>query len=440
MEMNDMILISVDDHVIEPPNLFKNHMPASMLDQAPKMSSMRGGQDSWVYEGRSVPNIGLNAVVGRPPEEYGCEPAAYGQIRKGTYSLKERIDDMNVNGVLSAICFPTFPMFAGTFFLNATDKTLTKTVISAYNDWHIDEWCAGAPGRFIPLAILPLWDIEACVAEAKRVAAKGCRTISFPDVPSAKGLPSIHSGYWDPLWRVLEDNNIVLSVHIGSGAAAPYPAADAPIDVWIVNMPMFIANATSEWLFSDTFKKFPNLKISLSEGGIGWVPYLLERADFTYQHHKAWTNANFGDLLPSELFKRNFVTCFIDDKFGLQNTQHMNLDKICWENDYPHSDSLWPNAPEALWPTIKHLPREAIDKITHLNAMREFGFDPFRVLDRNDCTVGALRAKATHVDTRPVANQGGHNPSNRDGRPVTSGDVAKLFAASSSNKDLAGTT
>ncbi|MGI4855875.1 MAG: amidohydrolase family protein, partial [Janthinobacterium lividum] len=158
------------------------------------------------------------------------------------------------------------------------------------------------------------------------------------------------------------------------------------------------------------------------------VPYLLERADFTYKHHKAWTNCSFGDLLPSELFKRNFITCFIDDKFGLENTRFLNVDKITWEADYPHSDSLWPYAPEGLWNTIKHLPTDVIDKITHLNAMREFGFDPFKHLPREECTVAGLRAKATHVDTRPIPDQGGHNPSNREGRQVTNGEVMKLFA------------
>lgn len=431
MNMNDMILVSVDDHVIEPPNMFKDHLPARYLDRAPKMQSTQedgSSVDSWIYEDRVVPNFGLNAVVGRPLNEYGFEPSSYDQIRLGTYDIKARVDDMNVNGILGSICFPTFPHFAGSFFLGAKDKELTLAVIQAYNDWHIDGWCGAAPGRFIPLSILPLWDIDLAVAEAKRVAAKGCRTISFFDNPTAQGLPSVHSDHWDPLWRVLEDNKIVISIHIGSGASAPYGSMDSPIDTWIVNMPMYIANATTDWLFSPVFKKFPTLKLALSEGGIGWVPYLLERADFTYKHHRAWTNSNFGDLLPSELFKRNFITCFIDDQFGLQNTRFMNLDMITWECDYPHSDTLWPNAPEALWTSIKHLSDEEINKITHLNAMREFGYDPFSVLKREDCTVGALRAQAKHVDVRPRANMGGFNPSNDEGRQVTTGEVMRLFA------------
>lgn len=428
MNMNDMILVSVDDHVVEPPDMFKNHMPASLLDKAPKMTTMKGNNDSWEFEGRVVPNFGLNAVVGRPRNEYGMEPSSYSQIREGCFDVKARVDDMNVNGILGSICFPTFPHFAGTWFLDAKDKNLTKLVISAYNDWHIDEWCGAAPGRFIPVCILPLWDIDACVAEAKRIAAKGCRTISFPDNPAAKKLPSVHSDHWDPLWKVMEEHRIVISTHIGSGAQPPYSSSDAPIDTWIVNMPLFIANATTDWLYSPVFKKFPDLKICLSEGGIGWVPYLLERADFTFEHHGAWTNADFGGMKPSELFKKNFITCFIDDKFGLHSTDFLNVDMVTYECDYPHSDTLWPQAPEVLWESIKHLPTEMIDRITHQNVMREFRYDPFETLKREDCTVGALRAKAGHVDVSPRANQGGVNPSRGDGRPVTSGDVMKLFA------------
>ncbi|EIK95778.1 amidohydrolase 2 [Pseudomonas sp. M47T1] len=431
MEMNDLILVSVDDHVIEPPTLFDRHLPAKYRDQAPRMHTTKNGtegQDSWIYDGKVLPNIALNAVVGRPPEEYGVEPAAYSQIRKGAWDIASRIEDMNVNGVLGSICFPTFPQFAGVLFIGSKDPAAAKAIVSAYNDWHIHEWAGYAPGRMIPLAIMPLWDIDACVAEAKRVAALGVRTITFPDVPAAKGLPSIHSGYWDPLWAVCEDHRIVVSIHIGSGMSAPHVSSESPIDSWIVTMPMSIANATSDWLFSPIFKKFPNLKVALSEGGIGWIPYFLERADFTYKHHSAWTNANFGELLPSELFFKNFITCFIDDAFGLANTRFLNDNMITWECDYPHSDTVWPNCPEALWKTIQHLPENDIHKITHLNAMREFSYDPFAILGRENCTVGALRAQALHVDTAPRAGLGGANPARADGKPVTSGDVMKMFA------------
>lgn len=431
MEMNDLILVSVDDHVVEPPTMFDRHIPAAYRDQAPRVESLNGA-DVWVYEGRKLPNIGLNAVAGRVPEEYGMEPMAFSQVRKGCWDAKARVDDMNANGQLGGLCFPTFVSFGGLLFLGAKDRLAARAIISAYNDWHIDEWSGSAPGRFIPLAILPLWDVQGCVEEAKRVARKGCHTLTFPDNPAAVKLPSIHSGHWDPLWKAMSDNKQVISCHIGSGYQPPHASMDSPIDSWILTMPIAIANAAGDWLFSMVFQKFPDLKLALSEGGIGWVPYFLERADFTYQHHHAWTNSNqtLGGRLPSEIFREHVITCFIDDAFGLKNLDSLNEDMVTWECDYPHSDSLWPKCPERIWSQVRHLPRATIDKITHANVMREFSYDPFSILGRENCTAGALRAKATHVDTTPRSGLGGFNPVGdlRTGQPVTSGQVVKMFA------------
>lgn len=429
MQLNDMVLVSVDDHIVEPPTMFDAHIPLAYKDKAPRVIQ-EAGTDIWIYEGRKLPNIGLNAVVGRPPEEYGVEPAAFDQMRKGAWSAKERVDDMNANGVLGSLGFPTFPGFAGMLFCGASDKTAANIIVKAYNDWHVDEWCASAPGRFIPIAILPLWSPELMVEEIKRVAKKGVTTVSFPDNPAAKGLPSIHNTYWDPVWKALSDHDMVISAHIGTGAGAPHASMESPIDAWITTMPMSISNSAADWLFSTVFTRFPKLKLALSEGGIGWIPYFLERADFTYKHHHAWTNSNFHGRLPSDVFKAHVITCFIDDIFGLKSIGDMNADMVMWECDYPHSDTVWPKCPEYLWDSIQGLAPEMIDKMTHLNAMREYRYDPLTLLGKENCTVGALRAQAIHVDTSIKANMGGHNPRAGSTQQVTSGDVAKLFVAS----------
>jgi predicted TIM-barrel fold metal-dependent hydrolase len=426
MKLEEMILVSVDDHLVEPPDMFDRHLPRAYRDKAPKIVSSEGN-DSWVYEGRRLPNIGLNAVAGRPRNEFGCEPTAYRQMRRGCWDVKARIDDMNANGVLGSICFPTLPGFAGLLFSGAQDKQAAQVLLSAYNDWHIHDWCGSAPGRFIPLAILPLWDMDATVNEVRRVVAKGCHTVTFPDNPAPKGLPSIHDNYWDPLWTVLSDHDVAICAHIGTGYAPPHPSMESPIDAWITTMPMSIANAAADWLFASIWQRFPKLRIALSEGGIGWIPYFLERADFTYEHHRQWTNANFGKSRPSEVFNRHFLTCFIDDAFGLRSIDAINSKMVAWECDYPHSDSVWPKSPEYLWNSLKHLGDAQIDDITHLNAMRMFSYDPFPLLGRANCTVGALREQARDVDVAERPNLGGHNPMNPDGRPVTSGQVVKFF-------------
>lgn len=425
--LDEMILVSVDDHLIEPANMFDHHMPARFKALAPHIAKGSDGAHHWVIEGNRAPGLGLNAVVGRPPEEYGFEPVAYDQVRSGCFDVDARIDDMNANGVLGSICFGSFPGFAGARFQKMNDKDLALATIRAYNDWHVHDWCGKHPGRFIPLALLPLWDIDLAVAEMERMVALGVHAASFPDNPALIGLPSLHSANWDPLWKVCADNGVVLCAHIGSAGNAPYPSDESPIDAWITSMPISIANAAADWTFGAFWRKYPKLRMALSEGGIGWIPYLLERADFTQQQHSAWTNGKLGGEKPSDVFKRHIITCFIDDEFGLKNRYDVGVDMMTWECDYPHSDSVWPRSPEYLWNTIQNIPADEIDKITHLNAMREFSYDPFSILGRENCTVAALRAKAKHVDTVPKS-RGGLNPAVDTGKPVTSADIKKILS------------
>ncbi|HBO3410778.1 TPA: amidohydrolase family protein, partial [Pseudomonas aeruginosa] len=265
-------------------------------------------------------------------------------------------------------------------------------------------------------------------AEVTRLAKLGVHALSFSDNPALHGFPSIHSDYWDPLWKACADNNVVICCHIGTGIKAEHASDLSPIDAWITSMPISIANSAADWIWAPMWKKFPDLRMALSEGGIGWIPYLLERADFTHRHHHAWTNADFGGKKPSDIFRKHFITCFIEDDFGLRNLPDVGEDMVTWECDYPHSDCTWPHSPEVAWESLKRLPKETIDKVTHLNAMREFSYDPFAILGRENCTVGALRAQATHVSTEPALGMGGAAPKREKGKPVTSGDINAMFA------------
>ncbi|WP_303704196.1 amidohydrolase family protein [Pseudomonas aeruginosa] len=427
MKLEDMILVSVDDHAIEPPNAFARHMPARFKGREPHVVK-RGERDVWVFEEQATGYMGLNSVVGRPKEEYGMEPLGYEQMRRGTWNISDRVDDMNANGVLGSLCFPTFPGFAGQRFQVHADRDVSLAAIQAYNDWHLHDWCNAAPGRFIPLMLVPWWDMQAAAAEVTRLAKLGVHALSFSDNPALHGFPSIHSDYWDPLWKACADNNVVICCHIGTGIKAEHASDLSPIDAWITSMPISIANSAADWIWAPMWKKFPDLRMALSEGGIGWIPYLLERADFTHRHHHAWTNADFGGKKPSDIFRKHFITCFIEDDFGLRNLPDVGEDMVTWECDYPHSDCTWPHSPEVAWESLKRLPKETIDKVTHLNAMREFSYDPFAILGRENCTVGALRAQATHVSTEPALGMGGAAPKREKGKPVTSGDINAMFA------------
>jgi predicted TIM-barrel fold metal-dependent hydrolase len=398
MKAEDLILVSVDDHLVEPPDMFDGRLPKKFQDQAPKVIRRDDGSDVWTFNGEIIPNIGLNAVAGKPREEYGVEPTAFDEMRPGCYDIHERVKDMNAGGVLASMCFPSFPAFSGRLFAACKDKELALAVVQAYNDWHIDEWAGSYPGRFIPMALPVLWDPELCAAEVRRTAAKGCHSLTFTENPAALDYPSFHSDHWDPLWRALSEENVVLSVHLGSSGKLAVTAPDAPIDVLITLQPMNICMAAADLFWSRVVKDFPDVKIALSEGGTGWIPYFLDRLDRTYDMHHLWTGQEFGDKLPSEIFRERFLTCFISDPVGIKLRHEIGIDNIAWECDYPHSDSSWPVAPEELADVAADVPDDELDKIAWENACRWYSFDPFEHRAKEQCTVGALRAESAGHD------------------------------------------
>ena len=390
--VSELILISVDDHVIEPPGLFGDRLPEKYRDQAPRLERRDDGTDVWVYEGVELPTVALAATAGRPAEEYGVEPLSLAEVRPGTYDIDARVKDMDANGVLASVCFPSFPQFCGQLFARSQDYAAGMAMTRAYNDWHIDEWCGSYPGRFIPLALPGLVNPQDMAAEVRRVAAKGCHAVTFSENPAKLGLPSYHSGHWDPFWAACEDEGTIVCLHIGSSSVMPTTADDAPPDVSIALTPVNLFMAAADILYSPVMRKFPTLKFALSEGGIGWIPYFLERTDWSWERQHHWTKSDFGGRRPSEVFRERFVTCFIDDKIGLKLRDDVGVDSITWECDYPHSDSTWPRSPEMLAESLGGVSDSDIAKITHENAIRHFRFDPFAYRPRQECTVGALRA------------------------------------------------
>lgn len=410
MQMEDMILISVDDHTIEPPDMFQRHTPAALKDRFPKVIS-HNGFEAWSFEDRIIPNLANNAVVGRRPEEMGFEPTSLAQTRRGCWDIKARVDDLSANGVLAGLCFPSWPGVAGQMFLKAQDKQLAIEVIRAYNDWHIQEWAGYAPERIIASALMPMWDPVAAAREVVRVKKLGCSSITILPNPIPDGLPSWHSDFWDPLLGACADNQVVINLHI-SDASGAVPSQDSAVDAFITCMGVSLYSTAVDLVFSPVTRKFPHLRIALSEGGAGWVPHALEHMDFIYKRHHVWTRQNFGDKLPSDVFKEMFYTCIVVDRAAIKNRHDVGLANLMWECDYPHAEATWPKSPETIWGDFQAaggVPDADINAITHLNAMRAFHFDPFKIRPREKCTVAALRAEATHVNT-DYLNGGGLPP------------------------------
>ncbi len=425
MELEDMILISVDDHFVEPPDMWEGRVPKKYADQAPRPVVQPDGTDAWEYLGKRSGNVGLSAVVGRPPEDYGLDAQAFSDMRRGCYDVHERVRDMSANGVLAGLNFPSWPGFAAGQFLKTPDKDLALALLRAYNDWHVDDWCGAHPDRFIPLGLVPAWDPQLMAEEVHRLDAKGCHAVTFAENPVPLGLPSLHSDHWDPFWAACEEAQAVVCMHIGSSSTVASTSPEAPFGVMHCYTPTNTMGCALDLVFSPIFKKFPTFKFSLSEGGIGWIPYILEKMDNHYSHHRAWTGEDFGHKLPSQVFRERVITCFIEDPLGIKLRDEIGIDTITWECDYPHSDSTWPTSPEKLWKELDGVSDDEIDKITHENAMRVYRFDPYSVRPRDKCTVGALRAEAADVDT------GYHQATKRHSLPPTTAGLA----AASQNED-----
>ena len=170
----------------------------------------------------------------------------------------------------------------------------------------------------------------------------------------------------------------------------------------------------------------PDIRIALSEGGTGWIPYFLDRLDRTYDMHHLWTGQDFGDThCRARCSAQHFLTCFIADPIGVQLRHEIGIDNIAWECDYPHSDSSWPAAPEELAAVAGRydVPRDDLDKITHQNAMRWFSYDPFARGAAEAATVGALRAAAEGHDVAVRSYDKGRFERTRKGA-----DLGKLAA------------
>lgn len=399
MNPDEMILISVDDHIAEPATMFDAHVPAKYRDLAPRVVTDERGIEQWWYGEVKGRNLGLNAVAGKSPEMYNIDASRYDEMRPGCYDVHERVRDMNAGGQLAGLNFPNFTGFSGQVLNQGPDRDVNEIMIKAYNDWHVDEWCGAYPGRFIPCGMLPLFDVERAAAEVRRLAAKGCHAVTFSENPEALGMPSIHSGAWDPLFAACCETETVLCCHLGSSSRSVGASIDAPAGV-----PMTLSSAATIWtlvelLWATFWQRFPGLKFSLTEGDIGWIPYFLWRAEHVQDRHHGWTKHDFGPGgSPTQVFRDHILCCFIKETVGPELIGHFNDDNVCWESDYPHSDGTWPNAPEELARTLAGLPDAQVAKISHLNAMRHYSFDPFAHRPREQCTAAALRAESPDVD------------------------------------------
>ncbi|MDH3755038.1 MAG: amidohydrolase [Acidimicrobiia bacterium] len=394
------LIISVDDHVMEPKDLWQRELPVNLRDRGPRVVQEKvrlefsGGHygfhrddpdgqlcDVWLYDGSVTPTGLLHGPAGIPREQQRNVAATYDDFRAGTHEQAARLDDMTTNHVEAALNYPNiFPRFCGQGFLERDDKDLALLCLRIYNDWMIDEWCGGAgAGRLIPLTLVPLWDPELAAIEARRCAVKGSYAIAFSENPSKLGCESMYSGAWDVLWDACVETDTTVSMHIGSSSSMPATSADAPL---ATSMSLYAQNAEgslADWVFSETLTRFPTIKIAYAESQVGWMPFQLERMDSVFREGRGGVG---GDgPLPSEIVKGRVFGCVFDDLFGLKSRDEVGVDQILFETDYPHSDGTFPHSRKVAHSLCSAAGMNADDvyKVLRGNAIEAYGLHRFGI-------------------------------------------------------------
>jgi predicted TIM-barrel fold metal-dependent hydrolase len=300
-------------------------------------------------------------------------------MRRGCFDINARVRDMDIVGIWASICFPSqITGFCGRIYSEAKDPALGLAVTRAFNDWINDEWWGTYPERIVPMGITFLRDPNEAAAEIRRNAARGFVAVSLPEQPYMAGLPSIHDhDYWDPILRACVETDTVICLHIGSaGQLLPRDPAGPPgagSGATLFQVQSLIS--CCEWLWAGVPIRYPSIKIAMSEGGIGWVPMVMDRLDFMMSqsgHGRTMWKQMAGSAMPSEILGRNFWFCTIDDPTTIEVRERIGVDNIMLECDYPHADSTWPDTQDFARRTLGKLPPDEIAKITHLNAAALF--------------------------------------------------------------------
>jgi predicted TIM-barrel fold metal-dependent hydrolase len=391
-------VISADDHVVEPPHLWERWLPTKYRDRGPRVEAgptmqvpsagggvgyVRGGDgpvaDWWVFEDlvRGTPLV--MACAGYPEEEYSMRPIRFDEMRKGCYDPHARLADMDEAHIERSLCFPNYPRFAGQVFSQAHDKELGAACVRAYNDWMIEEWCGDTRGRLVPLGIVPLWDPHLAAAEVRHNAARGQKAITFTELPANLGLPSIHDAnrHWDPLLAACDETHTVVCMHIGSGSVMQRTSDDAPAGVTTALTSLNAYMAMTDWLLSGALLRVPYLKIAFSESLIGWMPFLLERLDRVVTNAGAWSGLDPAVVdPPSTQVPGRVYGSFFDDMVGVEMRHLIGVEQLCFETDYPHQDSTWPNTPELVREIATRVTPDELELLMRGNTITMLDLDP----------------------------------------------------------------
>jgi predicted TIM-barrel fold metal-dependent hydrolase len=365
-------IISVDDHSMEPANLFEKRLPQRMLEGAPKLITHTDGAPWWKIDDALVPILMSNGGAGRLMTEWALCVASYEEFRQGVWDSKARLHDLDLAGIWAQLCFGSIVWgFAGTRFSKMRDREVGYACMQAYNDWVHDEWCAADRNRYVPCQLTYMADAELGAKEVYRNAERGFHAVSFSENPEKLGFINVYDRSWDPFFRACEETGTVVNLHVGSSGVAQVPSTVSAEEVTVALFPVSGFEALIDWVYSGVPARFPNLSIALSEAGVSWVPMALERLRRGYRQSggtgKGWPS---DWPTPMELVKRNFYFTSIEDPSGFRQLDLIGEDHVMVETDYPHYDSTWPKCQDMIRGELSDLPAATVRKVCYENAAR----------------------------------------------------------------------
>ena len=373
----DYPILDSDAHVQEPPDLWLARAPAKLKDRVPRVKHTDRG-DFWLFdEGLPPEPVGFTASAGLSYLDFEPMGLSYETIRPGMWDPAARLVDMDIDGIYSAVLYPSVTLKGAKTY--SDDPELQLFCVRAYNEW-LSEFCADSGGRLIPQTIIPTTGLDDAVTELEWALKHDHRGVLISRMPSGEFDFSAED---EPFFARANEAGLPVIVHIGS-FLRPNPSVrrmsftELPFlgQAGAIKAGSHTLPVACDLLFSGLFQKFPDLKVVLVEANIGWIPTLLEQTDDMYLRYRFFTKAyEKMSGMPSDIFHRNFWATFMIDTVGIELRHRLNIDQIMWSTDYPHTGSDWPNSRVTIERVFRGVPKLEVKKMLHDNVKRLYRLD-----------------------------------------------------------------
>ncbi|MBV1906898.1 MAG: amidohydrolase [Pseudomonadales bacterium] len=330
-------MISSDSHITEPPNCYTDFIEPAYKDRAPHMVDDGKGGDAFKVDGISRPvNVGLAAAAGKVPSELKGRGVKFEELWKGGWDGEARIADQDRDGIAAEIIYPT----VGMILCNHPDMDYKKACFDAYNRW-LQTFVDKSPNRLFGLGQTAMRSIDEGIKEMEEIKNMGFRGIMMPGNPAFSDYDD-HA--YDAFWQASIDLEMPLSFHILTSSADGINSNRGPSINSFQSIIRGCQDIMGMLIFSGVFERNPDLNICCVEADAGWVPHYMYRMDHAYKRHRYWMKGQELAKLPSEYFRENIYLTFQDDWVAFKMRDMLNVERLMWANDFPHSDSTWPDS------------------------------------------------------------------------------------------------